>query len=925
MKNTRTYHPVVRTALTIALIALLAGCSTQSTKWANVQYHNTACHYNVWWNGNESLKEGVQKLAQAHADDYTQILPVYELGTIEQAMTVNAQMDRAVEKGIKGIKKHSIYQHGREYVGYVKKCYLLTAYATFYKQDYPATENTCRLIVAQYAGSVDADEAKILMARCATMQKQYLDGEAALEQLVNEYSAGDLNPKLADKLYLAMVENLLPQEKYKKAVQYIHLALGEVSDNATKARLYFILGQIYQTLDKRAAASKYYGKVLRCHPDYVMEFNARISIASCSDLNHTDVAEQERTLDKMLKDKKNEEFQDQIYYAKGEMYLGVKDAKKACDNYRLSVAAASANPAQKAKSALRMADVLYDIYENYDAAQSYYDTAMHVITSDYPHYAEIKDRYDLLTSLVEFTRVISRNDSLMAMADMDPAEREKMINEKIEALKKQEEEAREKALLEELRREAKAQTSTLEGDWYFYNSNTVAKGKETFRQRWGQRVLEDYWFLSKKSMLGAGMSAMLADGNDADMESDDVDSTMGDSAAATKTKVDPKNNPDDPHCVAYYLKDLPTSVEQRDTMHADIARCLLNAGYIYYDGIKNTDRALECYLRLANDYPDYEDVVQAFFQLYRIYGKQGNTPNANYYRDMILMGFPDCDYANMIRDDKYYLQIVQRGEKAREEYAGVYSSYRRRRYAEVLERSQRALATYGEESLRGKFMFWQGMAYAQTGRRDSALAVFGRIVASYPDTSRIAVLAKSQLDYFHEGENIAGGAADEHISAVDENVARDTRYPAKIEADKQEQQPKQTDQPLPQESQMYRYRENMQHYVIVVVNDKKIVATQLQYRIGDFNAENYSNSGYRCSPLMFTDSTQMLTIHRFKNADEAMRYYTHLLLAGGPLSQYDRKDYQVFAISTQNYTTFYNKKDVAAYQAFFDKYYRKPE
>ena len=521
---------IIRTYLLVATAVLMTGCSSQSTKWINVQYHNTACHYNVWWNGNESLKEGVQKLKTAHIDDYTQILPVYELGTIEQAMTVNAQMDRAVEKGIKGIKKHRIYQHGKEYVDYVKKCYLLTAYATFYKQDYPATENTCRLIVAQYPGSMDADEAKILMARCATLQKQYIDAEAALEQLVNEYSGGDLNPKLADKLYLAMVENLLPQEKYKKAVQYIHLALAEIGDNATKARLYFILGQIYQTLEKRSTAAKYYGRVLRCHPDYVMEFNARISIASCSDLSHTNIAEQERNLDKMLKDKKNEEFQDQIYYAKGEMYLGVKDAQKACDNDRLSVSAASSNPAQKAKSALRMADVLYDIYENYDAAQSYYDTAMHIITPDYPHYYEIKERHGLLTSLVEYTRVINRNDSLMAMADMDPVERDKMINKKIEALKKQEEEAREKALIEELKREAKAQTSTLEGDWYFYNSNTVSKGKETFRQRWGTRVLEDYWFLTKKSMLVTGMGGMLPGNDDGDDGlADDTDSIHSDS------------------------------------------------------------------------------------------------------------------------------------------------------------------------------------------------------------------------------------------------------------------------------------------------------------------------------------------------------------------------------------------------------------
>ncbi|MCQ2299141.1 MAG: tetratricopeptide repeat protein [Bacteroidales bacterium] len=906
--------------LLLLLVVLLTSCSTQSTKWINVKYHNICCHYNVWWNGNESLKEGVAMLEKKHQDDYTQILPVYKLGTKEQAMTCYTKFDRTMEKGIKGIKKHSIYQKGREHVDYVRNCYLITAYASFYKQDYPAAENTCRLIVAQYGGTPVADEARILMARCASQKRQYIDAEATLEQLVNEYNQGNISSKKADKLYLAMVEALLPQEKYKKSVQYIQLALAETRSSATKARLYFILGQIYQTLDKRATATKYFDKVLDCHPDYIMEFNARISKASCSDLNHTDIVKQTKELDRMIKDKKNEEFLDQIYYAKGEMYLGMKDATKACDNYKQSVAISTTNKMQKAKSSLRLADVLYEVYENYDLAQCYYDTAMHIINKGYPHYEEIADRHSLLTSLVEYTRLIHRNDSLMAMADMEPSERMAMIQKRIEALKHQEEEARQKALLDELAADAKAQSNTLEGDWYFYNSNTVSKGKETFRSRWGTRLLEDYWFLSKKSTLSMSMASMLPGSDDEDEEESAADTTAAAAADTTKHAANPKDDPNDPHCVAYYLKDLPTTIEQRDTMHRDIARSLLSAGYLYYDGIHNTDKALECYLRLANEYPDNDDIVQAFFQLYRIYSKQGNTPNANYYRDMVLMGFPDCDYANIIRDDQYYKQIIQRDALAEEEYASVYSNYRRRRYGDVIGGCATAMETYPQSALFAKFQYWQAMAYAQTGQRDSALTIFRRILVNNPDTSQIYILASSQLDYFNHGEQLASN--DEPITDSDEQAAKE-RESQKVRDAKQNAQSSQEggEDVLPPASQLFRYRETMQHYVIVIVNDKNITATQLQYRIGDFNMENYANSGYRCSPMLFTDSTQMITIHRYKNAQEALDYYTHILLPGGPLSQYDPKDYTVFAISTQNYTTFYNKKDIEAYRLFFEKYY----
>ncbi|MDY5968607.1 MAG: hypothetical protein SPJ13_01120 [Bacteroidales bacterium] len=909
-------------------LLLFVGCSTQKTKWINVHYHNLNCHYNVWWNGNESLKQGLKDLEEKAEDDYTQVLPVYQLGTRDQALQTKAKFDVAIEKGLKGIKKHSIYQKGKEWVPYVKNCYLLTAYGSFYEQDYTSTENTCHLIINQFGNTAEGDEAKILLARSFTCQKQYAEAEAALEELAREAEAGNLSRGLKGSLYMAMMECCLPQNKYKKTVQYLRLALDEVKDRKTRARLYFIMAQIYQKLDKRATASKYYGRVISMKPTYIMEFNARISQAACSDMNNADVEALVKSLDKMLRDKKNEEYKDQIYYAKGDMYLGIKDAQKACDNYKLAVSAAKPQSAMKAKAALKMADVLYDVYENYDAAQCYYDTAMRVITMEYPNYDEIRERHYLLTTLTSFTRTISANDSLLAVADMDSLSRDSYIRQKIEEMKQREEEEKEQAMLKQLNEEQLAQFKSLEGDWYFYNSRSVQQGRESFRRKWGNRLLEDYWFLSKKSP--AMMSQMITVfGNNALAEMElPEDSLSTDSASSASTAImgaaehGTLGNPSDPYSIAYYLKGLPSTQAQRDSMHYQTAACLLNAGYIYNDGIKNVPRSMECYHRMTTEFSDDPNIVQAFYQLYRIFSKQGNTPQANYYRDMVLMGFPDGDYANLIRDDEYYKEIIKRSERAQNDYESVYRAYRRGRYDDVLSGVSRALSLYQEESLVGKFRYWKGMALLAGNERDSAKATFLGIVTRYPDTSQIVELARAQLDYIDKG----GMVSPEDILAEDEIRAKqrydDAMRPARLE---DRQTTTGSEPELPAESQVYRYRESMQHYVIIIVDDKKIAATQLQYKIGDFNLANYANSGYRASPMMFTESTQLITIHRFKNAEEAMRYYRHIQLEGGPLSSFDPKDYTVFAISTQNYTTFYNRKNVEAYNAFFQRYYRPDE
>ena len=66
----------------------------------------------------------------------------------------------------------------------------------------------------------------------------------------------------------------------------------------------------------------------------------------------------------------------------------------------------------------------------------------------------------------------------------------------------------------------------------------------------------------------------------------------------------------------------------------------------------------------------------------------------------------------------------------------------------------------------------------------------------------------------------------------------------------------------------------------------------------------------------------MLTIHRFKDAAEALDYWRHLQSPESPLSKYDKADYTLFPISTMNYATFYNRKNIDAYRRFFEYYYQ---
>ena len=111
--------------------------------------------------------------------------------------------------------------------------------------------------------------------------------------------------------------------------------------------------------------------------------------------------------------------------------------------------------------------------------------------------------------------------------------------------------------------------------------------------------------------------------------------------------------------------------------------------------------------------------------------------------------------------------------------------------------------------------------------------------------------------------------------------------------------------------------------MLVLVNDRTVRATELQYRIADFNMKYYSNAGYKVNATLFTDTTQLITIHRFENEEQARNYWSHLNQDDSPLRAYSDNDVQSFFISTQNYATFYNRKKLDAYLPFFRKYHLK--
>ena len=243
-----------------------------------------------------------------------------------------------------------------------------------------------------------------------------------LDQVKNKIDAGEAPEKYKKHLMLAYADCLIKQKSYSASKEYLSMAINLNKNSKTRTRLRFILAQIAQRGGDMTQASELYRKVIRKNPTYEMAFNAKINLAMCFESSTGNSKDILKKLNKMVRDSKNKEFLDQVYYALAQIALKEKNYDEAVKMLRLSVSSSVANNNQKSLSSLTIADIYYD-RNDYINAQAYYDTSLTFLPNTYPNYKTIKSKSEVLTKLVKNIKIAELEDSLQTMASLPDAQR----------------------------------------------------------------------------------------------------------------------------------------------------------------------------------------------------------------------------------------------------------------------------------------------------------------------------------------------------------------------------------------------------------------------------------------------------------------------------------------------------------------------
>ncbi|MCX6278969.1 MAG: tetratricopeptide repeat protein [Bacteroidetes bacterium] len=851
-------------------------------------YHNLTSHFNVYWNGMDNMRQGIKEYKASLKDNYSLVLPVYNYGDKASGVKMAQYADIAIKKASKAINKHSMPFNRKEYVRWIDDCYMLIGKAHFYKQDYPMARRTFEFVIKTYNYNDIKYEAMLWVARSNNQIGDFNKAESMLDMLLGKMNKGEASQKFETEINLEYAQLQILKKNYESAIPYLTRALELNPPSKMRTRCKFILGQIYQLNGEIDEASRYFLEVLKKASDYEMEFNAKINIAECYNAKSGDREFIIKKLTKMLKDDKNTEYQDQIYFALANIEMKDADTAAAIDLYKKSVSASVKNNYQKAISSLSLADIYFES-RKYLQAQLYYDSTLQFLPKDYANYKELSQRTSTLTDLVKNLQVIYRQDSLQALAGMSEDKRNKVIDKIIADLA----EAERKKQMDEQKRVANQSLfgqntgqeqqaiGSKEGRWYFYNPTIMASGFSTFRRKWGQRKLEDNWFLTDKTV--AAFSEEQPAGEDTTGAS--TDTTKNGKKGLAKSK-NPKER-------AYYLPDIPVTKEKIQASNDMIIEAYYQAGFIFVEGLGDYSNSIETFEKLLDRFPDNKYKMQSAYELCMLYKHLQNDPKSDFFKNQILTLYPQSDYAKLLVNPDYYKEINSRQSEAARLYNDTYKAFTNQQYYMVINNGDIARTRFKTDSvLMPKFDYLRALEIGKIEIVDSLVVAMNKIITDYPK-SKVRPLAENVLAFLGPKKNSSGVTIGKDSSSV-----------------------------APVATELYKFDPNAVHFYILIVNDNLVDVEALKVKLSDYNSKYHDLENLMVNSLVLDEGRQMITVNNFDNSSKALTYilgirdskyiFTKLQNAG---------EYYDFVISVENYPVFYRNKDITQYLRFFEKYY----
>nr|WP_246288451.1 hypothetical protein [Winogradskyella costae] len=749
--------------------------------------------YNVLYNGNIALERGKDEVNNEFTENFWELLPVERMNVSEDiflpGQTKNADFERAEEKAIKAIQVHGMNIDGKEKNTQIDEAYLLLGQARYFDQRFVPAMAAFNNILNKYPTSDKINQVKIWREKTSMR----LDNDAgAIEKLKRLLREEEIEGQDLADASAALAQAYLNIKSKDSALAQLTIAAENTEVKREKARYHYIKGQLYNEFGKKDSANIEFDAIIDMHRQIPRSFyiNAHIEKSNNYDGLNGNQIEFEEYLTDLEENRENRPFLDKIYYRIAEYHRSNTSDSLSEVYYNKSLRKITSDKYLRSLNYETLGNMYFD-RNIYKTAGAYYDSTMTAMVVNSKPYRVIKRKRENLDDVIYYEGIAQTNDSILRMIGLPKSEQLAIYTKYTEELRikaVEDQKQREEALKNQSATAAqslqnsqgnvknlrtppgisgKLQTVTSAkgaSSFYFYNTTTVAYGKNEFLKLWGDRKLQDNWRHSSQRA--------------------DIVNTKKDDDLVASLVEDERFNPET------YLSSLPTTKGEIDSIATERNYAYYQLGIIYKEKFKEFLLSKNRFEKLLENSPEDRLVLPSKYNLYRIYIELGLNQKAEAMKTAIIQGYPESRYAEILLNPQSELSKDENSPEAI--YTKLYKQFENEEYVDVITEAETQIKRLEGDDFVPKFEILKASAKGRLYGFEAYKEGINYIALTYANTEEgrkaqeilkdaIPVLAKKEfiadddVDKFNvifQFENNSGDDIEAFIKTLDEEVAK---------------------------------------------------------------------------------------------------------------------------------------------------------
>ena len=840
--------------LLLCVLAFGTACSRLANTAASRGWQAFTTRYNVLYNASEAYEASYRAFVEATREDYSERLYLDPLALRLERGEKAGNFSRTIEKAEKAIREHSITRKPQKSPGWrrdpvavrldqkseynpaLSEAWLLLGRSYFYEGRLAEARSTFEDISRRYATEPEVrDVARLWLVRLATLSGAYLEAEEELRQL---HEGGDTPEKQAPYLYhQARAELSLSRGRDAEALPHLSFIAGREKHPLLRARLFFLLGQVEETLGHRAEAEHAFARAERTAPLPPLELAAHLRRLALQ----SEGARGSARLKALATKRRYAPYQDEVYLALAGRYLALGQRAEAKHSLQLAVDSSQQKGHTWAAAWAELGLLALEEHR-YPEAHDAFALALPTLSPKHPQYPRLKELLPGLQLLRPSALLVRRSDSLLRLANLPESARLAHVDSLIDQVRSR----RRSSLPLGAHRGAQLPPSTETGGgkrgFYFDDPRQIAEGRQRFLELWGDRPLTDDWNRSRRAL-----------------SLDPLAGGQGSPLPKTEPSGEEFLEGTDSLDRAFYLRELPLEAEAKDSLSARTATALYEMAGLLSERLELLSDADAVYSRLIQDYPLFPQREEACYKHLLLALRRGHEVEAEKSRKRFCSEFASSPRSTLLGRADYLAELRRLDTLAGRLYEEAWTNYRAGEQAAVRSALERLhqLPMIPEE-LRPKALLLSALSEASQGREAQLEHQLSAFVEQYPREELLPYVS-SLLEGLRSGRKLKGFAlppASEGSSMGDSVVP--TSAPLFLP-------------PSPEEIPS----------LLLLYTEGEIQSHEVYFALMTFGYSTFTQWPLRAEALLPTSGLSGYLIQGFRSQDEVATYLRKAAATGG--------------------------------------------